>query len=156
MSTLFGTITCRRKEKTVPIKNYTTKIEADQSLAEIQFNLVRNGAEKIMVDYDDGMPTGICFAIKTDHGIQGFALPANIPGVRKVFEKQSIKVDDNQVRRTAWRNVRDWVMAQMAFVEAGNVQTDEVFLPYLTNGRQTLYEAYRDGQLLLPGGAENG
>ena len=54
--------------------------------------------------------------------------------------------------RTAWRNIRDWVMAQMAFVEAGNVQLDEIFLPYLSDGKKTLYEAFQSGQLMLPKG----
>lgn len=46
--------------------------------------------------------------------------------------------------------------ALMAFVEAGNVQVDEVFLPYLTDGKgRTLYQAYQCGQLLL-GDGKNG
>ena len=79
-------------------------------------------------------------------------LPANIEGVLKVFAKQKVKADREQAERTAWRNIRDWVLAQMAFVEAGNVEVDEVFLPYLTDGKgRTLYQAYKDGQLLLEG-----
>lgn len=46
--------------------------------------------------------------------------------------------------------------ALMAFVEAGNVQVDEVFLPYLTDGKgRALYQAYQCGQLLL-GDGKNG
>jgi len=79
-------------------------------------------------------------------------LPANIEGVLKVFAKQKVKADREQAERTAWRNIRDWVLAQMAFVEAGNVEVDEVFLPYLTDGKgKTLYQVYKDGQLLLEG-----
>lgn len=67
-----------------------------------------------------------------------------------VFAKQKVKPDREQAERTAWRNIRDWVLAQMAFVEAGNVEVDEVFLPYLTDGKgRTLYQVYQSGQLLL-------
>ena len=42
------------------------------------------------------------------------------------------------------RAVRDWVRAQLALIEAGCVQIEEVFLPYMvgTNG-QTLFEAFK-------------
>ena len=135
----------------MPIKNYTTKVDVYTSLGEIQGALARNGACKIMIDYNaEGKPTGVTFGIQTEHGPQGFMLPANIDGVLAVFGKQRIKVDRGQAERTAWRNIRDWVLAQMAFVEAGNVQVDEVFLPYLTDGSgKTLYQAYQSGQLLL-------
>ena len=44
------------------------------------------------------------------------------------------------------------ILAQMAFVEAGNVQVDEVFLPYMTDGKgRTLYQVYQHGQLMLGG-----
>ena len=39
----------------------------------------------------------------------------------------------------------------MAIIEAGMVSMDEVFLPYLTDGRgNTLYGLYSAGQLALP------
>ena len=46
--------------------------------------------------------------------------------------------------------MHDWVQAQMALIEAGQVQIDEVFLPYLTDGTgRTLYQLYQGGQLSL-------
>lgn len=138
----------------MPIKNYTTVVEVHKSIGEIQGALAGHGACKIMVDYNDaGQPTGVTFAIKTPNGPQGFTLPANIDGVVAVFEQQHIKADKEQATRCAWRNIRDWTMAQMAFIEAGNVQLDEVFLPYLTDGYgRTLYGLYQSGQLALGGG----
>lgn len=135
----------------MPIKNYTTKVDVYQSLGEIQGALAKNGARKIMIDYDEnGNPVGVTFGINTPQGSLGFLLPANIEGVLKVFAKQKIKTDRAQAERTVWRNIRDWVLAQMAFVEAGNVEVDEVFLPYLTDGKgRTLYQVYQSGQLLL-------
>lgn len=135
------------------IKNYTTKIDYYQSIGEIQGILAKNGARKIMIDYDNtGLPVGIAFAIQTQQQMQAFILPANIDGVMAVFKKQNLKADIEQAKRTAWRNVRDWIMAQMAFIESGNVQMDEIFLPYLSDGKKTLYQAYKSGQLLLGDG----
>lgn len=137
----------------MPIKNYTTKIDCYQSIGEIQGVLAKNGARKIMIDYDNtGLPIGIAFAIQTGQQAQAFILPANIDGVMSVFKKQNLKADIEQAKRTAWRNVRDWIMAQMAFIESGNVQMDEIFLPYLSDGKKTLYQAYKSGQLLLGDG----
>lgn len=140
----------------MPIKNYTTKIDAFESLGEIQGALARNGARKIMVDYDDkGRPCGITFGLQTAQGGMLFQLPANTPGVMAAFNRQKIKPDADQAERTAWRNIRDWILAQMAFVESGNVQVDEVFLPYLTDGSgRTLYQVYQSGQILLGSGEE--
>lgn len=136
----------------MPIKNYTTKVDIYTSLGEIQGALARAGAEKIMVDYIDEKPTGVTFALyRENFGLQGFTLPAAVDGTLRVFAKQKVKSDREQAERTAWRNVRDWVLAQMALIESCDVPIDEVFLPYLTNRcGQTLYQIYSTGQLLLP------
>lgn len=135
------------------IKNYSSKVDVYTSLGEIQGALAKGGARKIMIDYDEtGDPIGLTFGLLVEGQILGFQFPANIDGVLAAFKREKIKVDREQAKRTAWRNIRDWVLAQMAFVEAGNVQADEVFLPYLTDGRgTTLYTAFRSGQLALPG-----
>lgn len=135
------------------IKNYTSKIPVKQSIDEIQNALLKGGARRIMIDYDEeGNPVGIIFGLMVEGRMLGFQLPANIDGVESVFKQQHLKVDRKQAERTAWRNIRDWVLAQMAFIEAGNALVDEVFLPYLTDGKgSTLYSAFRNGQLSLPG-----
>lgn len=137
------------------IKNYTTEVDVYKSLGEIQSALASHGARKIMIDYDTaGQPTGVVFGLETETGSRCFCLPANAAGVKAVFAKQNVKAKAGQAERTAWRNIRDWVLAQMAIVEAGQVETEEVFLPYLTDGRgRTLYQIYQSGQLTLSGGA---
>lgn len=138
------------------IKNYTTTVEVHKSLGEIQGALAGHGARKIMVDYDEnGRPVGIAFGIETPAGPRGFLLPANVAGVQAVFDRQKIKAQPGQADRTAWRNVRDWVMAQMAIIEAGQVDMEEVFFPYLTDGRgRTVYQLYQGGQLAIGDGTE--
>lgn len=136
------------------IKNYTTEVDVYKSLGEIQGALAAHGARQIMVEYDgDGQPTGITFAVDTPVGRRGFMLPANIDGVYAVFQKQRVRADRKQAARTGWRNIRDWVLAQMAIIEAGMVTMDEVFFPYLTDGKgNTVYGLYQSGQLALGDG----
>lgn len=56
----------------MPIKNYTTKVDVYQSLGEIQGDLAKNGARKIMIDYDEkGNPVGVTFGINTPQGSLG-------------------------------------------------------------------------------------
>lgn len=137
------------------IKNYTTEVDVYKSLGEIQGALAGHGARQIVVEYDEaGQPIGIAFAIETPAGRRGFMLPANIDGVFTVFQRQSVKADRKQAARTGWRNVRDWVLAQVAIIEAGMVSMEEVFFPYLTDGRgNTVYGMYLSGQLALGPGA---
>lgn len=136
----------------MPIKNYTTKVYVYTSIGEIQGALAKNGASKIMIDYSAGKPVAVTFSMNTHQGMRGFSLPAAVDGTLRVFAKQKIKTDREQAERTAWRNIRDWVLAQTALVESCDVPIEQVFLPYLTdNNGQTLYEAYASGSLLLEG-----
>ncbi len=140
----------------MPIKNYTTKVDIYTSLGEIQGALAKAGAQKIMVDYDNGKPIGVTFALyRESFGLQGFTLPAAVDGTLRVFAKQKVKPDREQAERTAWRNVRDWVLAQVALIESCDVPIDEIFLPYLTDkSGQTLYQIYSSGQLMLTGNTQ--
>ena len=117
------------------IKNYTTKVDAYTSIGEIQGALARHGATKIMIDYD------------------GFRLPAAVDGTLRVFAAQKIKADREQAEMTAWRNVRDWVLAQMALIESCDVPMQQIFLPYMADDRgRTVYELYAAGQLAIGAG----
>ena len=135
------------------IKNYTTKVDIFTSLGEIQGALAKNGALKIMTDYADGKPVSISFATTSAGSMRGFTLPAPVEGTLRAFQKQKIKADRKQAEMTAWRNVRDWILAQMALVESCDVPVDQVFLPYLSdNTGRTLYEVYQSGRLLIGDG----
>ena len=136
----------------MPILNYTTKINVYATLGEIQAQLVKHGARKIMQDYDaDGHISALSFLIDTPTGQAGIRLPANVDAVYTVLHRQKIKCDREQAERVAWRIVKDWIEAQMAILEAEMVQIDEIFLPYMINkDGQTFFTAYRQ-QLTLEG-----
>ena len=137
----------------MPLLNYTTKIDVFVTLGEIQAKLVKNGARKIMQDYDDsGRIVALTFSIDTPAGVRCIRLPANVDAVHKVLLNQKVKCDREQAERVAWRIVKDWVEAQMAILESDMVQMDEIFLPYMVNNQgQTLYAAYCNNQLRLEG-----
>ncbi len=141
----------------MPILNYTTSVNVFKTLGEIQMQLVKHGAKKIMQDYDDdGNIVALSFLVDTPTGPRGIRLPANVDAVHAVLTRQRVKCDREQAERVAWRIVKDWVEAQMAILESEMVQMDEIFLPYMVNGSgQTLFQAYRDNQLMLEGGAGN-
>ena len=61
--------------------------------------------------------------------------------------------EEEYVYRVAWRNIRDWVMAQLALYETEIVEMPQVFLPFATDAKgQTLYEKMVDGKFLLGDG----
>lgn len=135
----------------MPLLNYTTKVNVYTTLGEIQQQLVKHGAKKIMQDYDNnGRISALTFLIDTPAGLRGIRLPANVNSVLAVLHRQNVKCDWEQAERVAWRIVKDWVEAQMAILESEMVQMDEIFLPYMVNNSgRTLFEAYRENQLLL-------
>lgn len=133
--------------------NYTTKVNVYTTIGEIQAQLVEHGAKRIMQDYDDkGRISALTFQIDTPAGLRVIRLPANVDAVQKVLSSQKVKCDREQAERVAWRIVKDWVEAQMAILESEMVQMDEIFLPYMVNNNgQTLFQIYRNNQLMLEG-----
>lgn len=137
----------------MPIKNYTTKIPAPQTVGEIQGILAAHGARQIMLDYSDtGHIGAIAFSIDTPIGRRGFQLPARVDMVLQTLQKQHVKTDYAHAERVAWRIIKDWVDAQMAILESEQVSMDEVFLPYMVgDGGTTLYQAFCHNQLTSGG-----
>lgn len=139
----------------MPILNYTTSIDSEKTIAEITKCLVKYGANKIVADYHDGLPSGVTFCLPIDGRLVGFCLPANYEGVLNAMKKDR-KVPGRlctkeQALKVSWRIVKDWVEAQMAIVEAKLADVGEVFLPYaITKSGGTLYQHLKgDGMKLL-------
>ncbi len=139
------------------IKNYTTTINVNKTIGEIQGLLSKHGATAIMTEYSNGNVIGLCFKIMTPRGELGIRLPSNTDRVLQVLKKQrknnnQIKDTFEQANKVAWRIIKDWVDAQMAILEAEMVEMEEIFLPYMINNNgQTLYQAFKNNQLMLKG-----
>ena len=73
----------------MPIKNYTTKVPAVQTVGEIQGILAAHGARKVMMDYaENGKVTAVTFALDCCGSLHGFRLEARPDGVKAVMAKE--------------------------------------------------------------------
>lgn len=143
----------------MPILNYTTKVDAHKTLAEIQRRLVAKGAQSVSVDYEpNGTPSAVTFMIPVNEKPIHFRLPSNYQGVEKAMQRAKGVPYRLQTReqavRVCWRILKDWIEAQMAIIEAGQAQLSEVFLAYALNDKgQTLFQFFNDNPSLLTDGA---
>ena len=137
------------------ILNYTTSISCEKTISEIMKCLVSHGAMKIVTDYDGGIPCAVTFCLALNEKIVGFSLPANYNGVLKSMQKSKNiprkLLTKEQAVRVSWRIIKDWVLAQMAIVDAQLAEISEVFLPYaITRSGLTLFkEIQNNGMKIL-------
>src|SRR5688572_29940633 len=140
------------------LKNYRSEMPINRIFDNITKMLVSHGARSISFDYgDSGEAVGLSFAIQGPRGMLGIKLPARIDKVARVMEEQRAEGwrSPEQIYRTAWKNIHDWIDAQMALLETEMVKLEEVFLPYVLNrdGR-TFFETIEEKGYLLSEGAE--
>lgn len=137
--------------------NYTTTVEAYKTVSEIEQMLVKHGAKSIMKQFDDGMITSLSFLINTGVNDIPIKLPIRVDDVlqvlieqKKMHPKAGIKATKDQANRVAWRILKDWIEVQMALLDIGMVQFEEIFLPYIeTAGGKTIYEKLEEKHFLL-------
>jgi hypothetical protein len=140
----------------------TTSVSASKTASEIVASLVESGAREILTQYEGGKLVGIRFSLEPKKGCtQIFSLPAKTEPVFKVLcEQKSYTYDIDKIRvqaeRVAWRLLLRWVQSQLALIQVGMVEVDEVFLPYRqTKDGRTFWELVQaGGQLALPPGQE--
>src|SRR6266516_4945389 len=148
------------------IKNYTSDIPIERIFAELQQALGTHGAKQISFDYgDDGKVHGMQFVIKVHDRFIPVKLPARVEKAQAVLKKQwdeglisHKRGKENtygyeQAYRVAWRNILDWVQAQMALIEIEMTKLEEVFLPYMVaKSGKTYFETLENRQFQLESG----
>jgi hypothetical protein len=132
----------------MPILNYTTTIAVSKTVGEISAMLANAKAAAILTEFEEGIVSAISFRIGTEFGTLTFRLPANTQRIYQVMVRDRripprIRTKE-QAARVAWRIVKDWLEAQLAMIEAGLVDLEQVFLPYAQNqAGQTVYDVMR-------------
>jgi len=136
------------------IKNYTSGVPVDRTLARIEAILVRGGATNIAKDYKDGTLNAVSFSVIVPTSGKRIAvrLPANADGVYDAMRaavkrprRGTLDKLRDQANRTAWKLMQDWIEVQMSLIEMHQAEFLQVFLPYVWDGRQTFYAALKDG-----------
>lgn len=141
-----------------------SKSKSLNTFANIQKCLVAHKVQRIMFEYNQhGQSIALSFSIDMDGTLLNFRLPARVENVSRIMygallaELGGGKIADEkreQVYRTAWANIRDWITAQMAMIDTGMVSIEEVFLPYVIvdKDNSTLFEKMKSkGGFLLTG-----
>lgn len=136
------------------MKNYTTTIQAHKSKAEIELLLARNGAGKIMTEYDSkGNPITLKFCLVHQGKELCYSLPCRVDGIHSFLQaKKEAKFKTwNHALNVGWRILKDWVEIQISLIESEMADIEEVFLPYLLVASDaTLYDRFiDDSQKLL-------
>lgn len=137
----------------MPIKNYTSKMPVSQSLAIIQQSLVDHGATGFMFEYDkQGRISVVRF--RMDVGGRGvpFSLPVEWRKFQEVLKRDGAKrwEEEDYCYRVAWANLRDLVVAQMAFIETDMVEIPQMFLGYAVDrSGKMIYDKMKSSNFLL-------
>ncbi len=143
------------------IKNFSTIINPEKTIAEIEKMLAVYGATKIIKQYnDEGNPILLAFMIQTSRGEMPIKLPINIEGVQSAFKKQvsekklpkSYWDNKEQATRTGWRIIKDWLDAQLTLINLEMVKIEEIFLPYIYDmiSDKTMYEVIEEKGFNFP------
>lgn len=133
------------------MKDYTTGVTAETSIAEIEKMLIGFGATAIHKECLAGEIISVAFMITG----KAYKLPANkkgvyavlFEGVRPHHSRDGMKARDERAYRVAWRIIKDWLHSQLSIIASGQAQPEQVLLPYMYHNGKTLYEAYVQGLL---------
>lgn len=145
----------------------TTAIAPEKTIAEIQALLVQHKATSILMEYEGGKVSSVCFRIPLNGDLIPFRLPCRHQPIQQIlaernrnwqypsYRKGLLEKFDEQSRRVAWRQILRWVQAQLALVSTGMVKVEEVFLPYMqTINGQTIFEKLEAKGLLMLSNSE--
>lgn len=134
----------------------TTKIESHKTSGEITSLLSKRGVSEILTGYENGEITSLSFRINRGGILIPFKLPIKYKQVLEAMKRDRGTprhlCNEAQAIRTAWRLILRWVEAQLAMVECGAADLEEVFMPYAQiSNEETVYERFQKSKFKLLG-----
>lgn len=148
------------------LKNYTSDVPVQQTLHRIEQVLVRCGVHGIAKEYHQkitGKIIALTFVIKIGDELNwqirlpvdeekalqalwlnyadGDKLTADGSALQWGSRKTKKRADfREQAERTAWKIMQDWIEVQLSMIQMQQADFQQVFLPYVWDGKQTLYD----------------
>lgn len=140
------------------IRNYTSSVPVERSVAFIEAKLSAFGANQILKKYDPKTRrlAALCFILDLSGREVPFKLPARIPQVEKRMLDERMRSrrsptplnDDararllEQAERTAWKILAEWVDMQLTLIELDQVKFIEMFMAFVYDPEkdQTYFE----------------
>ena len=126
-----------KKIKIEDVKNRTSQVPIEKSIADIEKRLVSIGAKNINKQYDeDGLLVGIVFLVLINSETHAFKLEAKVDDIEAVMREQVSrprpgtyeKIKD-QANRTAWKLLKDWIDIQALMILFNQRSVLQTFLP---------------------------
>lgn len=138
------------------MKNYTSETPASTSMNKIEKALVKAGARDIMKSFNaDGTCNTIAFILVLNAEVLKFQLPARLEAIyKKLYSgytkptERSKQICKAQAERTAWKIIADWVEIQITLIELDQAEALQLFLPYMTDGKESFYDKWKANNYL--------
>ena len=147
------------------LKNYTSNVPVDRTVAKIELRLAEAGADGVMKEYAAGQLRALSFRVTLPDDGKKIAvrLPANVDGVYAAMAKEvkrphagTMERIRDQAGRTAWKLMQDWCEVQLSLIAMQQAEFRQVFLAYIiTNGNQTFFERLKKDDFLALGPAKD-
>jgi hypothetical protein len=139
------------------IKNYTSSVPVERTVARIEQALAAAGVSGTSKEYSEGKLVALTFSLTAPSGqVVQVRLPASESNVydamlhececarvrpMRAAAKMQLK---QQAGRTAWKLMQDWVEVQLSLIKMHQADFEQVFMPYIWDGRRTFYMALKE------------
>lgn len=140
------------------IKNYTSTVPVERTVARIESLLASFGVKAIAKQYEDKRLAALTFQIAINDKDLLIRLPASpnrvLLALRKTCKRpraDTLNRLAKQADRTAWRLQQEWLEIELTKIMLDQSEPLEVFLPYVWDGASTFYGRLKEsGFKLLP------
>jgi hypothetical protein len=138
----------------MPIRFYTTSVDAGKTAREMQQVLARADASRVAMDYGtEGHPIAVQFVLELDSRPLPFRIQPDVAGMKRALNEDEDTPGDfdvKQARRVAWRIWKEWLNSVLAFRKTRQAQLDQLLLGFgLTPDGRTVHERLLDDKRLL-------
>lgn len=139
------------------VRNYTTQIQVEKTIMEIEGILIKFGALGIYKEYAGSKISSIVFFLIHKGDKIPFKIPMTIEKTRTIITKAVNEgklprrylqepLRTEQGERVAWRIIKDWIDSQLSLLEMQFADAIEILLPYAYNmvENKTMYQKFMD------------